>query len=205
MRVRAQLQGHVPTVPELLEVVGEAVRNQTRKRIADKGDEVSRWPEPKFSKAFSTVSRIGELLKSLAVEVGHEEVVVGTRYRWVRHFQYGSVGAGGPLPDIVPVNKKALFIPLTNRAAKSRLVRGLRVGLKTTKAHGEVDVDLKRGRLRGGVMEVRKRQGDKWVWLPGQADFLLLKRVKTPPHPIFRLTPANRTEIKDVVAGTFGL
>jgi phage gpG-like protein len=205
MKVRVQLQGRVPTVTDLLEVVGEAVRNQTRKRIAAKGDEVSKWPTPRFSNAFSTVSRIGELLKSLDYQVGHDEVFIGTRYRWVRHFQYGSIGAGGSLPDIVPVAKKALFIPLTNRAAKSRLVRGLRVGLKTTKGRGEVDVDLKRGRLRGGVMEVRRRQGNKWVWLPGQADFILLKRVKTPPHPVFRLTPDNRKEIRDVMADTFGL
>ncbi len=205
MGVRVQLQGRVPTVQQLLEVIGEEVRNQTRKRIADKGDEVSRWPEPRFSNAFSTVSRIGELLKSIAVEVGQDECMVGTRYRWVRHFQHGSIGAGGTLPDIVPVAKKALFIPLTNRAAKSRLVRGLRVGLKTKKGGVEVDVGLKRGRLRGGAMEVRKRQGSKWVWLPGQADFILLKRVKTPPHPVFRLTPQNRAAIKMVVADTFGL
>lgn len=205
MRVKVQLVCRSPSVQDILDVVGETVRNQTRNRIAARGDSQGHWPESRFTNAFSKASRIGELLKSQDYDVGPDEVFVGTRYEWARTMHYGTVGAGGSLPDIVPVNKKALFIPLTNRGVKSRLVGRIRVGVKSKRGAGpgDTDVDLKRGRLRGGVLEVRKRQGRKWVWLPGQADFILLRRAKLPPRPLYRITVEDRQEIGENLAPLF--
>lgn len=137
-----------------------------------------------------------------------------------RVHQLGTAGKGGTLPTIVPKRAKALFIPITDRAAHSERLSGSQaaafrsghgrgghgsedgspvragvkhVGYKPGKSLGRIQfVPLVPGRLKDGRLQVRDGGGE---WVDGTPDFIFLRKVDIAPRPMLPSSDGERGKI----------
>lgn len=127
--------------------------------------------------------------------------------------QVGTRGKGGLMADIRAKKAKALFIPLTDKAAKSDRVSGeeakifrqmnkmgestnpLRVAVrwvknKVSKLPDIVYSPLVKGRLHNGKLQKWSKITGRYI--DGKPDFIFLRRVSIPPRPMLPDSPAEQ-------------
>ena len=123
----------------------------------------------------------GALLNSIRYEVrvtpGGGEVVVGSYgVKYARIHEFGTVGAGGDLPDIVPVRAGALTIP------------------KAPWAKGHTAREFKLVRIANMLVDPNKMRGAAKGTIPEDAiGFYLAKRARIRPKRYMRDGIANAT------------
>jgi len=135
--------------------------------------------------------------------IGTAVVANSAPYSYVQ--ELGTVGKGGVLPDIVPVNAKALFIPITDKgisyaknvlnvARISRGIGGVKFSLPNEipsgpKAKGILSgSDLIKGRLKDGKLQKLTDAG----WVDGTPDFIFLSKSSIPPRKQLPTSPQER-------------
>lgn len=196
--------------------VGIMLVNQVKERFATQGRSGSAAWKPKVfddERAILT-GRSGTLLDSFSHVEGKNSTTVFTTVSYARVHQVGTRKYGGPIPTIVPKKAKALFIPLTDRAATSRRISGI-TALRTKSAMGVFPATMKPYRVatRGKKKQSPKSgqpiflplkrgaivNGQLMVWdslrkmmVPGKPDFIFLKKVDIPPRPML---PTSNKEI----------
>jgi hypothetical protein len=144
--------------------------------------------------------RTGRLRQSFQVKAkmaGANEsgaVTVFSNAPYARIQQLGTKGKGGELPTIEPVSAKALFIPITDRAAGSALLgKKLSVAYRRTyglaatgrKVRARSGSPLKQGKLENNRLMVKGRDGQ---WRPGIPDFIFLKKADISPRPMLPIS-----------------
>lgn len=172
---------------ERKERMAEVLLKQIKTRIMEGGDEDGKFapldfPRPNGSQDNPLWSTGRHLLNSLTKGVTATGFWVGTNFIGARIHQLGTVGKGGLLPSIKPINAKALFIPTSGAGAKSILRGGKRVAIVKRKGK-EVIKDLKQG--SGKLTK----------------DFLFVQKVDINPRPYLRLTEGNKRELAEAFAG----
>jgi phage gpG-like protein len=153
--------------PERLAALGLYLVQQVKDRFRSQGASGGRpWlPKRRQDGRAVLTGRIGRLLNSFAhAIVGKSSVAVFSDTPYAKVHQLGTVGKGGTLPTIYPRRARALWIPLTDAAARmgpTRMVVG-----------------------RGGF------RGAKSALVAGK-DFIFAKKVDIPPR---RMLPESRNE-----------
>lgn len=179
--------------------LGKMVVEQVRARFRTQGKSGGvYWPPSRpFGSKRSTRALAG-LEKTWKYEIskrrgGVIEVEVFTDSIEAATNHFGTVGKGGELPTIRPVKAKALFIPISDRAKNSMKLSGkdavffrrqfglpeTRRGIRVGTAKSGV-FNLIQGRIKDGELMIQNEDGE---WVPGQADFIFLKKVDLPPRP----------------------
>lgn len=115
--------------------MAETLLRQTYNRIWDGGDDDYRfppldYPRPDGSTANPLYHTGLHLLPSIHSFVRPGEFGVGSRFIGAKVLLKGTVGKGGSLPSIRPVNALALFIPMSTRGQSTGPVKGGGSGLK---------------------------------------------------------------------------
>lgn len=77
------------------------------------------WPKTPLSDLFAGPRIWTDIIRAMRSEVQGDRVIVGNSDKRAPVRQLGTVGAGGELPDIVPIAKKALTIPISEAASKA--------------------------------------------------------------------------------------
>lgn len=134
--------------------------------------------------------------------------------------QVGTRGKGGLMADIRAKKAKALFIPLTDKAAKSDRLAGpeatmfrqsnklgespapLRVAVKWIKNKAKKIPDilystLTKGRIKDGKLQKWSPKLEKYV--EGKPDFIFLKRVSITARPMLPDSPAEKKAQDDFI------
>ncbi len=162
-------------------------------RIESGGDEEIRFAPLSFGRIDKSRDRPlyhtgSHLHTSITSGVSGNAAWVGSTMRGARALKHGTRGktaegvGRGTLPTIVPKNAKALFIPLTARAAASTRVQGPKVKR----------VFIKKGRGKKPSTPIDLQKG---------VDFILVQKVDLPPRPFLRLSKADRLALADVLRG----
>ncbi len=162
-------------------------------RIENGGDEEIRFEPLAFGRIDKTRDRPlyhngSHLHTSITSGVSGNYAWVGSSMRGSRALQMGTKGkraqgvGQGKLPTIVPKQAKALFIPLTQRAAASTRVAGPPVRRAF----------IKKGRGKKPATPIDLQVG---------VDFILVSKVDLPPRPFLRISRADRLALADVLRG----
>ena len=160
--IRRAVSRFKPTQPKM-QAIAFYLHNQTKDRFATHGASSGiPWQPPKWrhqvghpdGRAILT-GRTGGLLKSFRSSATQNEAILSSNAVQAHIHQVGTVGKGGTAPDIKPVNKKMLYIPLNDNAEL-----GWREGL------------------------IMGKFGDDGRIYPRNADYILLSRVSIPPRPM---------------------
>lgn len=162
-------------------------------RIEEGGDDEVRFAPLGFDRVDKSRARPlyhtgSHLHTSITSGTTADSAWVGSSMRGSRALQFGTVGkkadgvGQGKLPTIVPRNAKALFIPLTPRAAASVRVAGPPVRR----------VFRKKGRGKAPPTVVDLQRG---------VDFLLVSKVDLPPRPFLRLSASDKQALADILRG----
>jgi phage gpG-like protein len=181
-----------------MEAIGFYIRQQILDRFSSQGASGGTpWPIKKIKewghddgRAILT-GRSSLLLESFQSYATGDTAVVFSDRPYAAVHQLGTIGKGGLLPDIVPKRAKALFIPITDRAADSSLIGGRRVSNQRLPRLPGVAPQLIKGRLKGGRLE-------GWNFETGRydpavkPDFIFLQKVSIPPR---QMLPTSEQEI----------
>lgn len=106
---------------EALASIGMLLVGAAKDNIAARSGPEGAWPKSPLSDLFAGPRIWRDISRSLRAQVYGlgDTVIVGSPHIAAAVRQQGTVGAGGTLPDIVPVAKKALTIPLSDPASKA--------------------------------------------------------------------------------------
>lgn len=227
----AFITGEVPQ--PAADALGMFLEQQVKDRFRTQGaSSGTPWKKKRNDDGRATLTgRTGNLLRSFHHKSGMQDgkmtvsVYSDELYAFVH--QNGTIGAGGTLPDIKPVKAKALFIPLTDRAASSQRVEGapaatfrrrmgmgaggpIRIASKGRKVLSKIPEEranktkvfasLKQGRIHKGQLQVKDAKGE---WIPGRPDFIFLKVVKIPPRPMLPDSPTEKDAQAQFVGDMF--
>lgn len=126
----------------------------------------------------------GALMNSIQHEMTEDGVrVVSAGVPYARIHEFGTLGAGGKLPDIVPKRRKWLTIPTEDEYARVR-PRTLRLEF------------------------VQDDEGKAWLWdlRKNRVAYRLVKRVKMPPRPyFFPALKERRSDLIDAMRALYAL
>lgn len=164
------------------------LQEQTIDRIEQGGDDEITFapldfPRPTGETDNPLFSTGIHLRDSITHGVDHDGPWVGSTFIGSAILQFGTKGKGGKLPTIVPKTAKALFIPLTTKAAKSVRVKEMAAG-----------GDIKKLRKTPSRRDGRNVNVDL---IKGE-DFLLLQKVDIRPREYLRMSAKNLEEIIEV-------
>ena len=208
----------------LKELIADLLKHQTISRLLKGGDDELTFAPLKFPRVDGSQNRPlvgpGEgLRKHLATGWDSTGVYVKTEGPGAAVHQEGTVGASAPgigagkRPTIKPVYAKALFIPLTMKAAKmtrdERNAGGpggpgiveARERLKELKgrerkdARNKAAIEKAHAALREAIA-ARNAMG-----LIRGKDFVFASKVDIPPRPFLRISKGNAKDIAQVFAG----
>jgi hypothetical protein len=104
-----------------LDAIGGLLVAKAKDNIQARTGPDGAWPVGTFSERSFNIRVWADIATSLQSTVGADgrSVTVGATHVAAAVRQLGTKGAGGELPDIVPVKKKALTIPISDAAAQA--------------------------------------------------------------------------------------
>jgi hypothetical protein len=167
--------------------------SQIRRRHATRGASGGKSWLPKWNKDGRALltGRTGLLLDSwfsyVVQQPNGQRVIIANPMPYCHVMELGTRKYGGPIPTIVPKKAKALFIPISDRAARSTLGTAGRRLSTSSPTH-----ELKRGRFHNGQLEVWSEALKRWR--VGKPDFIFLMKVDIPPRPQLPTGERERTD-----------
>jgi phage gpG-like protein len=200
------------------EAVGKALYRQSVDRILTGGDDEITFVPLRFSRPDGSTGKVlhptgKHLLDHMDYNYDATSAWVETQGPGARVHQLGTIGKSAPgigqgeLPTIKPVFAKALFIPLSVKAA-SMTSRDRNMGVDARAARetikklaGKTDKKSRDRRDREQAKLDQLKSDRAGSGLEYGRDFLLLQKVDLPPRPYFRLSKKNGEELARVVQG----
>jgi phage virion morphogenesis protein len=113
--------------------------------------------------------------RGYAYQAQHDRLLMGTRLRYGLIHHFGTVGAGGSMPDLVPKTAKMLTIPYPGVT-------------RTARSYSDTFI------RKGTIFQAVRRRG-KWKPKPL---FLLRPSVALPPRPYFGVSAEDWQYIRDL-------
>jgi hypothetical protein len=193
-----------PFKKEAYESIGLLLISRAKDNIATRTGPSGPWPSGPWTELYAGPRIWRDISRSLVVEATSKGVAVGATHIAAGVRQLGTIGAGGTEPDIVPVKKKALTIPLNDAASRASYQ-----GFPAREAFPDAFLLTKDGRhgaspLSLGVI-ARKKENQTLELL-----YLLTARSSIRPHPFLpinkdgALAPASlETEIDELIIDNF--
>lgn len=214
----AKLTAPVTTKPfdkgAILSAVGMFLVQQVKERFASRGSSGGViWPEKRFNDGRSPLTgRTGSLAESFtfSVDMKRGSIVLYSMCPFAHVHEEGMT--------IEAKKAKALFIPITDRAANSQRYTGpeaafikneyghmnlsgpMRMASSGSKLPSGIFSALKPGKFEDGVLMVRNDDGE---YEPGVPDFIFLKKVNIPKRPMLPVSPREQQAQHDFVESAF--
>lgn len=179
------------------QAIGLVLAGQAKRNLAARTGPQGAWPSSPFTGLYGGQRTWRDIGRSIVVEAKQDAVAVGSTHVAAAVRQLGTKGRGGELPDIVPVKKKALTIPLSDAASKASYQ-----GRTAREAFPEAFLLTKDGKhgmspLALGV--IARKVGGKKNRKTGEKEgqtlellYLLTRRVAIRPHPFLPITADGR-------------
>jgi hypothetical protein len=183
--LRASLKTRLHASQSKMQRIGNAAHEQIQDRFRTSGASGgSTWP-PTVTE-LGKVPPLGSIADSFVVEAQDGSASVGSEGHWAARMHLGTIGKGGILPDVVPVNAKALFIPLT--------LAGV-LHYEAYKARGPVVTSI-----YGGIntIYVPKFQKHSFVGIPQAVygtDYVFAQKSSLPPRPQLPVSDHERADL----------
>lgn len=184
--IRRKIVARLRPNAEKMRAIGDAANAQIQERFRTGGSSGnSAWPQGKFP-ALAKKPPLAGMEDSFVVTADNNSAAVTSSGRFAAVHQQGCVGAGGTLPDIVPVRAKSLYVPMTplgqwaheqfkNRAPKLQHVFA-------------------------GQASIERPKFDRFSYIGMRpaiygVDFLLLQKVSIPPRPMLPTSDHERAAL----------
>ena len=200
------------------EQVGKALYRQSFDRILKGGDDEVTFVPLRFHRPDGSSDHVlnhtgQHLLAHMDYDYDANSVSVFTQAPGARVMQLGTVGKSAPgvgqgiLPTIKPVYAKALFIPISVKAA-SMTSRDRNGGADVVKLRQEIkDLRGKKGKQAANMLARRVdklekvKEAQKGSGLVKGVDFIFAQKVDLPPRPFLRMGKSDVKELGEVFAG----
>lgn len=198
--------------------LGKLLYRQTVDRFIQGGDDEIRFVPLARKRPDGTMTNVlhptgKHLLSHLGYDFDARTVSVKTEGPGAAHLQKGTVGKFAPgvgqgtMPTIKPVYAKALFIPISPKAAamtsRDRLggadVVAIREKIKSLRA--KTGKQAARSLAAAQDKLEAAKQAAKGNGLIRGKDFVFASKVDLPPRPFLRISRKNRAEIARVLSG----
>lgn len=204
-----------PVRKEVFDGIGLLLISRAKDNIANRSGPGGAWPRTPFTELYAGPRLWRDISRSLVSESNASGVRVGSTHIAAAVRQLGTVGAGGSMPDIVPVKKKALTIPVSEKSSRASYQ-----GIPAREAFPDAFVltrDGKHGASPAFVGVIARKVGGRTNKKTGvktgqrlEELYLLVKRVAIRPHPFLpidrsgELQPASLwTEIETLIIDNF--
>lgn len=197
-----------PARQESLESIGQLMVSQAKDNIrARTGPDGQAWPRTALTDLYGGARTWQDIAMSLNFEANGElgTLSIGSSHIAAATRHFGTVGAGGTEPDIEPVKKKALTIPVSDAASRASYngidartafpnafflkKDGSVAGASPIGGLGVIAHRLERGSRKGGT-----KKGDIEVL------YVLVASVAIRPHPFMPVNAAGQIQPAGLVS-----
>jgi hypothetical protein len=192
--------------------IGLTLVSQSKDNIDKHTGPAGAWPRSSLSELFAGPRIWGDIKAAVHSDVLGQTVRIGVAHIAGAVRQLGTVGAGGSLPDIVPVNKKALTIPVSQAASRASYA-----GIDARTAFPKSFIKpVPPGQSAQNVAVIcreinpRKEKDGRAKGKQIEILYLLVKKVAIRPHPFLPITASGElapaslwATINEMLVGTF--